>query len=185
MRRPAPALPVSPKMLKHFAGATVVITAVLAMFAGGEDASVAAQVGATQAKNDMVAAEQQKLGTKQIATHLKVRSQGGFGEDGSSDTGGGGGGGGRGGAARPGRPMIQAQGPAFLPPANLAARPGGSLSRNRPSKPRNPGDPGDTTTSGGPGDAGNGGDHFPDAGNLSAAIEASRMRSGSGQSSGD
>ena len=76
MRRKAPTMPISPKQLKHFAVATVLLTGALALVAGGQDAGIAAQVSATQAKNDMIAKEQQKLGTKKVASNLKVRNQG-------------------------------------------------------------------------------------------------------------
>ncbi|MFN3517389.1 MAG: hypothetical protein ACK4YM_09545 [Novosphingobium sp.] len=70
-------------MLKHFAAATVAITSLLALFAGGDDVGVAAQIEARQARNQLVAAEQQKLGTSKVSNNLKVKRApaGSFGAD--------------------------------------------------------------------------------------------------------
>lgn len=91
MRRAAPTLAISPKLLKHFAAATVTITLLLALFATDEDWGARAQLEANRAENQLAAAEAEKLGTRKLASKLKVRepSGGGFG----SDEGGGGGGG--------------------------------------------------------------------------------------------
>jgi hypothetical protein len=181
MRRPAPTLPISPQQLKHFAAATVALTCMLAMFAGGEDASVAAQIQATQAKNDLVAAEQKKLGTKQLATHMKVKANAsaGFGEDSDGGYGAGGGGGGGASSARGGAPMGRSQGPAFLPPSGLSSRPDGKITRRSLAKPKGQ-DQADGSDSGG--QAGSG---PPDMSRLSNAIDASRQRSGSAGANGD
>lgn len=92
MRRAAPTLAISPKLLKHFAAATVTITLLLALFATDEDWGARAQLEANQAKTQLAAAEAEKLGTKKIASKLKINQTpgGGFG----TDEGGGGGGGG-------------------------------------------------------------------------------------------
>jgi hypothetical protein len=186
MRRPAPILPVSPKMLKHFAAATVAITGLLALFVGGEDASIAAQVQATSARNDLVASHKNKSGAGRIASSLKVRNpnSGGFDSDGPSDFGAGDGGGGSAGVARSGPPMIKSQGPVFLPPANLSRKPGGTTSKKRLAKPGDPEDSGDSAGGDGPA-GGSGASGQPDSGQLGAAIEASRMRSGSADRAGD
>lgn len=91
MRRAAPTLAVSPKLLKHFAAATVTITLLLALFATDEDWGARAQLEANETRNQLAAAEAEKLGPKKLASKLKVRepSGGGFG----TDEGGGGGGG--------------------------------------------------------------------------------------------
>lgn len=70
-------------MLKHFAAATVAITTLLAMFAGGDDIGVAAQIDAQQTRNQLVAAEQQNLGTRKVSNGLKVKKEavGSFGAD--------------------------------------------------------------------------------------------------------
>ena len=184
MRRPAPTLPVSSKQLKHFAAGTVVITALLALFAGGEDAGVAAQIQATQARNDLIAQEQQQLGTKKIVKHLKVQqSGGGFGGDEGGDFGGGSSGGG--GAISGGRPMSQAGVPAFLPPSGLAARPGGTLNRKSLAKSGKAGDSGTSAGRFGQENGGAEGGGPPDTSGLADAIEASRMRSGSADRDGD
>lgn len=92
MRRAAPTLAISPKLLKHFAAATVTITLLLALFATDEDWGARAQIEANQANTQLAAAEAEKLGTKKIASKLKDNRPpgGGFG----TDEGGGGGGGG-------------------------------------------------------------------------------------------
>lgn len=92
MRRAAPTLAISPKLLKHFAAATVTITLLLALFATDEDWGARAQLEANQAKNQLAAAEAEKLGTKKLASKLKVREApgGGFGTDEGGGSGGGG-----------------------------------------------------------------------------------------------
>jgi hypothetical protein len=82
MARRNPTMPISPSQLKHFAAATVAITILLALFVSGGEASVSAQIQATQAKNELVASEREKLGTTKIESKLKVRNPGaGFGDD--------------------------------------------------------------------------------------------------------
>lgn len=175
MRRPASNLPITPKMLKHFAAASIVLTIVLATFAGGGDAGVAAQVEARQAKNDLLKAEQEKLGTRKIASHLKVRGelygfddeQGGTDYGGRSGDAGGGGGGGSAPAARSASPW-QA-----TPPGVKSVKP--RVAPDRRGLPDLP--------EGGPaGSEGNGG---PSASDTASLIEASRARSGNSGSSGD
>lgn len=92
-RTNTPAL--SPKLLKHFAAATVVLTTLLAIFASGEDWGAQAQVQAVEAKNQLADTEAEKLGTKKVATTLKVANSIGaarFGDDETGNFGGGGGG---------------------------------------------------------------------------------------------
>lgn len=91
MRRAAPTLPISPKLLKHFAAATVVITLLLALFATDEDWGASAQLEANRTQNQLAAADAEKFGHKKLASKLKVSETpgGGFG----TDEGGGGGGG--------------------------------------------------------------------------------------------
>ena len=95
MRRPVPTGPLSPKLLKHFAAATVTLTALLAVFASGEDWGARAQVSAVQTKNQLVKTETEKLGTKRVAATLKVANAppaASFGDDEDEpDLGGGGG----------------------------------------------------------------------------------------------
>ncbi|MFM5918445.1 MAG: hypothetical protein ACKOOL_13060 [Novosphingobium sp.] len=101
----------SPKMLKHFAAATVVLTGLLAVFASGEEWGAQAQVNAIEAKNQLAATEAEKLGTKKVRTTLKVANNvggGGFGNDEGDVSGGNGGGGGGGFAAAPAVPAAPA-----------------------------------------------------------------------------
>lgn len=94
MRRSTPQLPVSPKLLKHFAAATVVITLCFAMFVSGEDASLSAQMQAREAKNQLLETEAETLGTRKVAMGMKIKAKpvswGGGGDEGSGDSGGGG-----------------------------------------------------------------------------------------------
>ncbi|HCF25390.1 MULTISPECIES: hypothetical protein [unclassified Novosphingobium] len=183
MRRPAPTLPISSKQLKHFAAATVAITTLLALFAGGDDIGVAAQIDATQAKNDLIAAEQKKLGTKQLATHMKVKTGGGgFGEDSGGGFGMGDGGGGAS-SARRSLPKSSPQGPAFLPPTDLSSQPGGKITRRSMAKPKGRQNADSELASTAGGDPANAG--RPDTSQLSSAIEAARQRSGSAGANGD
>ena len=64
----------SPKLLKHFAAATVVMTVLIAIFASGEDWGAKAQIDALEAKNQLATTEAEKLGTKRVASTLKVKS---------------------------------------------------------------------------------------------------------------
>lgn len=187
MTRRKPSGSISPQQLKAFAVATVLMTGLLAMVAGGEDAGIAAQVQARQAKNELITAEQKKLGTKKIVAGLRVAGggAGGFGEDGGGYDGGfavsGGGGSSR--PAPPPPPRTNAPSPESL--ANL--KPGQKIVRLRP--PKRPGEEGserEEGARGGPGEfgrTGSGGSH--DSSQVAAAIEASRQRSGSSNASGD
>ncbi len=107
MRRPAHTMPVSPQQLKHFAAATLAITALLAIFAGGDNVGLSSDLQAREARNQLIEAETAKLGTKHLKAHLKLgnssRSQFSFSDGGEVvDMAGEWGGGGGGAAARPG-----------------------------------------------------------------------------------
>ena len=75
MRKPAPQLPLSPKLLKQFAIATVIITGLVAMFANGEAAQMQAEVHAREAKNQLLATEAEKLGTRKIAMGMTNKAK--------------------------------------------------------------------------------------------------------------
>lgn len=122
--------PISAGMLKHFAAATVAITTLLAMFAGGDDIGVAAQIEAQQARNQLAAAEQQSLGTKKVSNSLKVKKEavGSFGADETDASANNGFGSGSAGSA----PTRRVNGPqvpldAHVPPARLPREPGESV----------------------------------------------------------
>lgn len=192
MRRQAPTMPISPKQLKHFAAATVAITALLALFAGGEDAGLAAQIEARDARNQLIETETSKLGTKQLKSTLKVRgdrhSKFAFADGGEVvDTAGEWGGNNGGGQTSRGAPPAKSQRPSFLPPPELQAKPGSKITKQKVAKkPRRPGDPEDSQGGANDGDAGNqpqGG--RPENANMDAALEASRQRSGSADRGGD
>lgn len=121
MRRVKPSAGLSPQQLKHFAVAAVTITLLLALFASGEDWGASAQVKAVEAKNRMVEAEAQKLGTRKITSSMAVNRpvDTGFGEvAGPSAIGVGGGGG----SVAPAPAVVRAsnddKGP-FMPPPGL------------------------------------------------------------------
>lgn len=73
MRRAPRSSAISPQQLKHFAFAAVAITALLAVLASGEEWGASAQAEAIAAKNQLAATEAQKLGTRKVATSLKVK----------------------------------------------------------------------------------------------------------------
>ncbi|MBA4160653.1 MAG: hypothetical protein C0515_00900 [Novosphingobium sp.] len=91
MRRAAPTLAISPKLLKHFAAATVTLTLLLALFATDEDWGASAQLEANRVQNQLAAAEAEKFGHKKLASKMKVRETpgGGFGTDEGGSGGGG------------------------------------------------------------------------------------------------
>jgi hypothetical protein len=93
MRRAAPTAGLSPQLVKHFAIATVSVTALLALFASGEDWGAQAQYADIEAKNRLAAAEAEKLGAKKIRMKSK-QPAGSMDYDAAPDfsTGGGGGG---------------------------------------------------------------------------------------------
>jgi hypothetical protein len=74
MQRLAITGPLSPKLLKHFAAATVLLTILIAIFASGEDWGAQAQIDEAEAKNQLVATGAEKLGTQRVATKLKINS---------------------------------------------------------------------------------------------------------------
>ena len=98
MRQPTPTLPVTSKMLRHFAVVTVAITACIGIFAQGENAKVAAQAAAPESERGFlsIGGERPALagGNKQprevngikLASGTKLDTGG----DGSDDGGGGG-----------------------------------------------------------------------------------------------
>ena len=84
MRRPAPTGPLSPKLIKHFAAATIALTGLLAIFASGEDWGAQAQIRSVNANNQVLMAEAEQLGAKPLAARIKVQpgpSRRGFDED--------------------------------------------------------------------------------------------------------
>jgi hypothetical protein len=95
MRRAAPSAGLSPQLIKHFAIATVSVTALLALFATDADWGAQAQLEAVDAKNRLAATEAEKLGTKKVIAKLKIRKRDGgpMPIDSGSDMGSGGGGG--------------------------------------------------------------------------------------------
>jgi hypothetical protein len=76
MRRVAPAIPVTPRLFRHFAIVTVVLTSCLALFADGENqAAIAESIKTQQTKSAVRKAEQEKLGSRKlIATKTRTRA---------------------------------------------------------------------------------------------------------------
>lgn len=65
MRRPAPDLPITPAMLRHFAILTVAITGCIAMFADGENRQqVMQKLAERQAQNEALRIEKQKAASR-------------------------------------------------------------------------------------------------------------------------
>ena len=91
MRRRSTTSALSPKLLKHFAAATVVLTALIAVFASGADWGAQAQIEAVEAKNQLVRTEAEKLGIKRIGNTVRIANSvraASFGEDDRSNFGG-------------------------------------------------------------------------------------------------
>ncbi len=76
MSRIATALPVTPKLYKHFAIVTLVITLGMAMFANGEGhQAVADEIAAREAKNQLLRDEATQIGPRHFRiNNLKVRT---------------------------------------------------------------------------------------------------------------
>ncbi|HNJ47954.1 MAG TPA: hypothetical protein PK479_05955 [Novosphingobium sp.] len=126
MRRAAPTIPVSPKLLKHFAVVTVVLTAALAMFADeGSRSAIEGEIKDRQDYNEARAIEAQKLGPRKLAGGLNDnRGDSGFGGEEAGPSGGSGsyGGGSR---QAPRGPRSQEAG--LVPPPNLPMQPGATV----------------------------------------------------------
>ena len=73
MRRTAPAGPLTPKLFKHFAVTTVVLTGLLALFSSGEDWGARSQIGAVEANNRVLKSEAEQVGPRRLAARIAVR----------------------------------------------------------------------------------------------------------------
>lgn len=75
MNPAARALPISPSVFRHFAIITIAITGCVALFADGESReAIVSQVEARSARNDLLKAEADKLGTRTLkASGLRLR----------------------------------------------------------------------------------------------------------------
>ena len=166
--------PISPKLLKHFAAAAAVLTGLLALFASGEDWGARAQLDAAEAKNQLVATEAEKLGTKKLAAKLKVNNDipaGSFGNDAGSNVGFAGG---DYSDYRPARASIRPP-QARLPLPQLQQNPHGAEPQTAPA--------GQDRPDGDPGGNGAGPEPFqPSAEQIEQARQASAQRSGGGSS---
>lgn len=87
MRHPIQPLPISPKLLKHFAAATVVLTGLIALFAGGEQSQVAQELAAREERNKLVQTEAEVIGTREIGERETTRTKGSWGSDGPENAG--------------------------------------------------------------------------------------------------
>jgi hypothetical protein len=164
MRRAAPTAGLSPQLIKHFAIATVSITALLALFATDADWGAQAQLDDVEARNRLAAAEAEKLGAKKVLAKLKIKKRSG-GSMTMDDGGGMGSGGGGGGSFDPEPPARYAgTPPAGGPPQTEFGRAAAGPGRERSKQPRQ--------------DA----KRAPTEEELEAMLEASRQRSGSSSS---
>lgn len=94
MRRPAPALQLSPRVIRQFALITLIATALLAMFSSGENAELTQAIKDREARNELARTEARKLGADKVGTvfrHVKHEESGegfeklnGYQEGGSS-----------------------------------------------------------------------------------------------------
>lgn len=154
MARPQPTIPVSARMYRHFAVATLSITACLAMFADGESrealADQVSRADMRQAEGKL--AEQGKGGNSALTFTDKRRNKGSFGADGGGDEGGGSGGDGTLNGASiaaaqdgPGEAPVYAEDSAAQAPAEMPQmlQPGMSAAEYQQMKagPRKPGRP--------------------------------------------
>jgi len=89
MRRAAPSLPISPRLLKHFAAATLAITTCIAIFADGRTTEAVAE---TVKKNELKKAQVDAAGARNsVFKGMKVKSGTGMSyDDPGPDIGGGG-----------------------------------------------------------------------------------------------
>lgn len=90
MRRPAPSVQISPRLLKHFAAVTLVITVCVAMFASGGSAQISSELQDREARNQLLKTEADTLGSRKVAATLKRDHQPGrgqWGNDGGLDDG--------------------------------------------------------------------------------------------------
>ena len=88
MRQPTPTLPITPKMLRHFAIVTVAITACIGVFAQGENAKIASnpKQGATQGSGSSFAAvagdkNSREVNGMKLAAGTRLQSGGGSDAD--------------------------------------------------------------------------------------------------------
>ena len=84
MRRVTATGPLSPKLLKHFAVATVGLTALMALFTSDQDWGAKAQIAAVETQNEVLTAETEKVGARRLGARLIVKrdpSPAEFGEE--------------------------------------------------------------------------------------------------------
>ena len=127
MRRSAPTGPLSPKLIKHFAAATIALTGLLAIFASGEDWGASAQVSAVEAHNQLLAIEAEQLGTRRLAAKVKIMpgpSRLGFDDEPGADFGDRGG---ESAAPAPTDRSVQPRSNRNMPPPGLAGAPGATV----------------------------------------------------------
>lgn len=87
MRRPVQSLPISPTLLKHFAAVTVVLTGLIALFAGGEQSQFAEELAEREARNQLAQTEAKTVGSKEVADDAPRRTAGSWGSAGQEDPG--------------------------------------------------------------------------------------------------
>lgn len=81
-------IPVPAKVVRHFAAATLVITACIALFADGERReAIGAELRADQQRQEMRALDAQRNGPQKVGANAEVRRGNGFGEESSGSSG--------------------------------------------------------------------------------------------------
>lgn len=85
MLRSIQSVPISPKLLKHFAGITVALTLLIALFAGGENAQLAEELAAREQQNQLARTDAEVNGPKRLIEPPEPRSAGGWGSAGPDD----------------------------------------------------------------------------------------------------
>ena len=71
MRRPAPTVQLSPQVIRQFALITLIVTALLAMFADGENSELAAAIKAREAQTQLEKTQASKLGAAKFKAAMK------------------------------------------------------------------------------------------------------------------
>ena len=77
MRRAAPDLPISPKLLKQFAVVTLALTAVLAVFANEQEWGAKAQIKTITDRNQLLKTEAEKFGPRALVNNFKIANSAG------------------------------------------------------------------------------------------------------------
>lgn len=75
MRRAAPTMPISPKLIRQFALITLIGTALLAMFANGEQDQFQEELRARAEKNRLLKAEAEAVGRRKLIAKQQIANE--------------------------------------------------------------------------------------------------------------